>query len=533
MYKFGLNVDNPVSKETEGRNNPFLPVRVIHIILDSSDPEWEKLGGWDSLGTIKFVPIYSEVKDNQDSINYAKPLFSNLKHYPLKTEITWVIQLPAPNTSDNSNFSTFYYLNIVNLWNHPHHNALPPINFNTLPDNLKLDYREIETGLVKKQVDENGSFKLGNTFVEKSNIKPVLPFEGDIIHEGRWGQSIRFGSTVKGKNPWSSIGDNGDPILIIRNGQSINAPDNDKGWIPTLEDINGDGTSIYFTDGQAIPIVVASKNQRSFKKIISEVEFPKLVIPDNPPPISQSQLIISNDINISSSLDSSAVAPSNPVVLDKVYNEEEIQFSFPGEDTKEFIFDVENIDEEIVLAEEVPEKYEASILGNESSQTKDIKGNYAVYKNGQAEYLPVVWIGKIRVVKKYSPFVKLILDAAISEGVNIRLNSGFRTWDEQVVFRKKNIKDKTKIRDEDFLLNASSREFKPQTGKPGYSNHQSGTAFDFNTRDMNVFKWLIKNASTYGFVRTVKTERWHWEYIPNTDMFTYVPKDDKSWEGLV
>ena len=38
------------------------------------------------------------------------------------------------------------------------------------------------------------------TFVEKSNIHPLLPFAGDIIHQGRWGNSIRFGSTAKSAN---------------------------------------------------------------------------------------------------------------------------------------------------------------------------------------------------------------------------------------------------------------------------------------------------------------------------------------------
>jgi hypothetical protein len=39
------------------------------------------------------------------------------------------------------------------------------------------------------------------------NIHPLLPYEGDMLYEGRFGNSIRFGSTVKNSsipNPWST-----------------------------------------------------------------------------------------------------------------------------------------------------------------------------------------------------------------------------------------------------------------------------------------------------------------------------------------
>jgi len=93
---------------------------------------------------------------------------------------------------------------------------------------------------------------LGRTFVERGNIHPLLPYEGDRILEGRWGNSIRFGSTVTGSiNTWSSTGTNGDPITILRNGQGNQT---DEGWIPTVEDINNDDSSIYLTSTQKIPL---------------------------------------------------------------------------------------------------------------------------------------------------------------------------------------------------------------------------------------------------------------------------------------
>ena len=74
--------------------------------------------------------------------------------------------------------------------------------------------------------------------------------------EGRFGQSIRFGSTVskfKGYNSWSDVGTNGSPITIIRNGQGKVTSPKDP-FASTVEDINTDGASIYMTSDQRIVI---------------------------------------------------------------------------------------------------------------------------------------------------------------------------------------------------------------------------------------------------------------------------------------
>ena len=107
---------------------------------------------------------------------------------------------------------------------------------------------------------------LGKYFQEALNIKPLLPYEGDYIIEGRFGNSIRLGSTNIGEdipdennNNWSSTGNTGDPITIIRNGQSNEL--DDKGWVPTIEDINDDLTSLYLTSNQQLSnFRVASTN---------------------------------------------------------------------------------------------------------------------------------------------------------------------------------------------------------------------------------------------------------------------------------
>jgi hypothetical protein len=76
--------------------------------------------------------------------------------------------------------------------------------------------------------------------------------------------------------------------------------------------------------------------------------------------------------------------------------------------------------------------------------------------------------------------------------------------------------------DEDFILKAPSSNFSPATAPPKVSKHGLGLALDLNTGGRNNFQplqtenyvWLAKNAHKFGFVRTVATEEWHWEYLP-------------------
>ncbi len=51
--------------------------------------------------------------------------------------------------------------------------------------------------------------------------------------------------------------------------------------------------------------------------------------------------------------------------------------------------------------------------------------------------------------------------------------------------------------------------------KPGFSKHQNGIAFDLSVAggDGNpTYEWLKRHATSFGFVRTVSREPWHWEF---------------------
>lgn len=239
--------------------------RVTDIILNSKYPEIEKYGGVNSIGTI----FYESVEFTSDNVNSqrAKPLFPQMSSYPLVNEIVLMFNLPNTNIGSNNTETSMYYLNMISLWNHPHHNAYPNPQTNSTPDPSQLnDYQS--SGSIRRITDGTTGINLNSpnnvsqqTFpdedVELQNIHPLLPFAGDVIYQGRWGNSIRFGSTAKPRksdalNDWSLTGKNGDPLTIIRNGQPPLS--SDEGWVPITENINTDLSSLYLTSTQAIPI---------------------------------------------------------------------------------------------------------------------------------------------------------------------------------------------------------------------------------------------------------------------------------------
>ena len=276
--KSGLASLTPKAGVTVGSSNIFA-ARVRHPILDNTtEPDvFIKYGDWSSIGCIFFDRI-NEPNPNPgfETDNFARPLFPSVSAVPLKNEIVYIMTMPNSVIQSNVNEVAYYYFQSVNIWSSTHHNAIPnPINNeDTIPESQTQDYEQTSTGNVRRVTDNGTEIELGDTFEEKLDVRNMLPYEGDYIYQGRWGNTIRLGSTVTDAsipNTWSSTGDNGDPIMILKNGQHDEDTDP---WVPQVEDINTDLSSIYLTSTQALPIDVASKSYNSyFSAPVSTSEF--------------------------------------------------------------------------------------------------------------------------------------------------------------------------------------------------------------------------------------------------------------------
>jgi hypothetical protein len=248
----------------------MVAARVTDIVLDENHPKFKDVGEWNGIGAI----FYQFVNQSGTTTNssYALPYDSQQKIYPLVNEIVLLFSLPNQQMGVNTANQSYFYLKPLGIWNHPHHDAYPNLVTSNNPQQSQ-DYKATDQGVVRRVTDNSTEIELNspvnpsqNTFVEKADIHPLMPYMGDSLLEGRHGQSLRFGSTAKSKseisNNWSTAGTNGDPITILRNGQPTKV--SDRGWIPIVENISQDLSSIYLTSYQKIPFSIANENFVSY-----------------------------------------------------------------------------------------------------------------------------------------------------------------------------------------------------------------------------------------------------------------------------
>ena len=236
---------------------PFYIGRVKSIVLNQfvnnkrkPNPDYKSAA---DIGKIRFDRLYSSntMTANGTQNDFAYPMFSFIKQFPVVNEIVAIFYGPSDGLNDNKDSQKLFYMPAYAMWNAINHNAMPnPLEYSRFLEEFSTK-PEYQGSTVKAP-----EMPKGYTFTESPGVRSLTPFEGDSIIEGRYGQSIRFGSTVtdfKGFNTWSDTGENGSPITIIRNGQGRLTDPLDP-FSTTVENINSDGASIYLTTTQRIVI---------------------------------------------------------------------------------------------------------------------------------------------------------------------------------------------------------------------------------------------------------------------------------------
>ena len=188
----------------------------------------------------------------------AFPLNTNVKVIPIVGESVLLLNGLSPTANATAlGDRRHYYLHPTSLQNNVNHNAIPNINAKAQINDQDQSISSVESGIpnVSNSTRKN---TLGNGFTEV-NVGPLQPFLGDVLLEGRFGQSIRFGHTPKGTNKdtrevtsvsetpnWSSPIEE-SPITIIRNGGTT------VGYNKfVIEDVNSDDSSIWMGSKQTI-----------------------------------------------------------------------------------------------------------------------------------------------------------------------------------------------------------------------------------------------------------------------------------------
>ena len=217
---------------------------VISILLDENDlPELEDGSGkdWTKFGTAVVRKINSEVDGPLKGLGSVKPLDPTIYSYPVRGEYVIVARYNQEN----------YYINLVDLLGIPNNNVSPGLSGERTEELTEEDY-------------------IYEHFEIDEDIRKIWPYQGDSIFQGRWGNSIRFGSNIIP----DAHGDGDDkpdsPNIIIRAGQLVDADAFGKSGVvqnlkdspkkPVKEDINADGSSIWMTTDQSVKLDIKGSN---------------------------------------------------------------------------------------------------------------------------------------------------------------------------------------------------------------------------------------------------------------------------------
>lgn len=382
-------INSSIGNSLSSLSNFIITARVTDIILNENHPNFKTVGEYNGIGAIYYEKV-NESGTTTSETNFALPYNPQLKTYPLINEYVLLINIPNNQTGGLTSATSYFYLDPVNIWNHPHHDAYPnpvPNNNGKILPTQTDDYTSLGavSGSVRRVGDDNEYFpdsELNSknnlsqfTFEEKADIHPLMPFMGDVLLEGRHGQSIRFGSTAKPpstskpiliNNNWSITGSNGDPITIIRNGQNPNF--GNEGWVPVTEDVSKDLSSIYLTSYQKIPFSIANENFVSYTTSpITPSQFKKPQIILNSDRIilnsKSDSILISGEQSISLSSNGSINIESKQIYLDgvdiRLGNKNASQAVLKGNDTvtylKILINELKNITEALKTIQNWPE----------------------------------------------------------------------------------------------------------------------------------------------------------------------------------
>ena len=221
---------------------------VIEVILTDNDKNYP------DYYTIRFK-FLNRPGNNDDNTNTAFPLNAHVKSIPVPGEIVLIVNAASSFAGNfRLNEGTFYYMNDVNVQSNINYNGVPTSG--KVPFSNAASYQNASFGVVSTP-NQSQPDRVKKTFKILNGQNALQLFEGDVVMEGRSGNSIRLGSTINGltgitKQPTWTLGDPGDPIMIISNTKKNSSS---KGF--RIEDINKDDSSIYLTSTQRIPLKLA------------------------------------------------------------------------------------------------------------------------------------------------------------------------------------------------------------------------------------------------------------------------------------
>ena len=187
---------------------------------------------------------------------YAAPANLNDMTVPLYGEQVLLLQATV-GTADSRTDSAYYYVDTLSVHNIVNNGIMPWIQ-DVETSNRQTQNRSLSSTRKAKKPSQI-------SFTER-DILPIMPLQGDRIHQSRFGSAIRMSSTHTNlskyakRPPWT--GNPGDPIVAITNGiKETTSP----GGYYAIEDLDKDSSYIYLTSTQKVTARLA--HSRLGKKV--------------------------------------------------------------------------------------------------------------------------------------------------------------------------------------------------------------------------------------------------------------------------
>ena len=223
--------------------------------------------------------VYSiEVVTRSSSMTFVVvyPLDTNIKRIPIVGEQVIILTSQSPEGAPNKIAKKRYYLNPTSTQQNVHNNALPKATIGNSTTSGG-DYGDTSAGNPNTSGGESDA-DLGDGFVERTDVGSLQPFLGDVLIEGRFGHSLRFGyspteaDTTEDPSWESSTVE--DPITILSNGRKSGGSYNKF----IIESADDDLSSIYLTSSQKISLKTSQTNLGMGVDVQSKFDKPSVII---------------------------------------------------------------------------------------------------------------------------------------------------------------------------------------------------------------------------------------------------------------
>lgn len=300
FINYGLDKNQLAGGEYARIAIPDIPAYTVgiveDIIINSYHEDYLKtntdttLAGY-NVGFAKIRRVPEDRDKPTDKLDWIAPLEANIQEYPLKNEMVMVYFVG----------NDWYYSRRVNITNKLTESSWPGqaqtlYDYENNSQGLRSGYaalasRGVTTYNPMDVIGDAASFSLGDFFKDIPTVRRVEANEGDIIHYGRFGNIIRFGSSLF-SNPATS---KPSPNLLITVGQRT-APESRSTTENTIyslihEDINDDLNSIWIVTDEEIPFDAAT--QQSTKQSKSHLRSSEITRTD--PYYTGPQIFINSD----------------------------------------------------------------------------------------------------------------------------------------------------------------------------------------------------------------------------------------------